>query len=128
MTSKTSLTTHHTPSADLGGTSHTGLSRHHGVLANLAVVGHLNQVIQLHTLVDDGLTHRRTVHTGVGTNLYIVLDHYDTNLRNLIVTSGAGSEAEAVGTNHTTSVDGDIVAQLTSLIDGNVGVNEAFLA
>ena len=75
-------------------------------------MGHLNQVVKFHTLVDDSLTHRRTVHTCVGANLHIVLDHHDADLRNLVVALGVGCEAEAVGTNDTSCMDCNIFSYL----------------
>ena len=84
-------------------------------------MGHLNQVVQFHTLVDDGLTHGRAIYAGVGTNLNIVLDDDGAQLWNLLVALCVGGESESVGTNHGTCMDGDILANLTSVVNSDIG-------
>ena len=128
MSGKSSLSANHTPGTNLGAACQSYLSTHHGVLANLAVVSHLNQVVQLHTLANGGLSHGAAVDTCVGTNLNVILDYYDTNLWNLIVALGVRCKAKAVGTYHATCVYCNIISNLTSLIDGYMGVEQAFLA
>ena len=91
-------------------------------------MSHLNQVVQLYALVDGGLSHGRAVDTCVSANLYVVLNHYDTNLWNLVVALCVRSKSESVGTNHATCVYCNIISKFASLIDGDVGVEQAFFA
>ena len=88
-------------------------------------MSHLNKVVQLDTFVDDGLSHSGTVYTGVGTNLHVILDDDDTQLRNLLIAFLIGCKTETVGTNHATGMDGDIVANLASVVNRYVGVDAA---
>ena len=89
---------------------------------------HLNEVVEFHSLSDDGAAHGGSVDTGVGTNLHVVLNDDDTYLRNLVIALGIGCEAEAVGTDDTSGVYGHVIANLASLIDGDVGVEETAFA
>ena len=118
MSCKSCLTSNHTPTTYLGRTGQTYLSTHHCAFTNLAIMSHLNQIVQFHTLVNNGLSHRRTVNTGVGTNLYVVLYHYDTYLGNLIVTFGIRSKSKSVCTYHAPCVYCNIISHFTPLIDG----------
>ena len=104
------------------------MCRHDGVLADFAVMGHLDKVVELHTLMNNGLSHGRAVDTGIGTNLHIIFDNYNTQLRNLLVTFGVRCETKAVGTNHATGMDGYILANLTTIVDGDVGIDDRTIA
>ena len=73
-------------------------------------MGNLYEVVELYALANIGRTHCRTVYTSVGTNLYIVFDGNDTNLRNLVVTFRTWSESESVGTDYTTGMKRNIIA------------------
>ena len=104
------------------------MSRHHGILANLAIVSHLDKVVELHALMDHGLAHRRAVDTGIGSDLHIVLDDHNANLRNLVVALCVGCKAKAIGTNDTTSMNSDMIAQTAALINGHMWIEQAALA
>ena len=128
VTGKTSLTAYHTPSAYLGATSESCLCRHNGVFTHFAVVSYLNEVVEFDTLVNNGTTHSRAVNTGVGTNLYVVLDDDVSYLRYLVVVVSIRSETEAVSTYHSASMQGYTITYLTTMINSNVGVNGTALA
>ncbi len=104
MTGNADLTTEHTPLAYLGRTGHANLGGHDGVFPYFAVVGHLHQIVQLHSPMHHGATHRSTVNTGIGTDFYIVLNRNDAYLRNLLITFSTGGKAEAICSNHATGV------------------------
>ena len=91
-------------------------------------MGDLDEVVQLDTLVDDGLSHRRAVDAGVGTNLYVVLNDHNAYLGNLLVAFLVGSEAKAVSADHRTGMNGDTVADFCAVIDGDVGIDTASVA
>ena len=101
---------------------------HHGVLADFAVVGHLNQVVQLDALVDDGLSHGRAVNARIGTNLHVVLNDDDAQLWYLVVALRVGCESEAVGTDDASGMDGDVVANLATVVDDHMGIDGAAVA
>ena len=128
MTCKTHLSAKHTPFANLGTAGYTHLRRHHGVGTDVGVVGNLNQVVEFHALANVGRTHGRAVNAGVGTNLHIILDSNDTNLRNLVVSVRTWSEAEAISTDDATCMESYVVAELTAVINGYVRVDEGILA
>ena len=91
-------------------------------------MGHLNQVVELHTLVDDGSSHCGAVYAGVGTYLHIILDDDDSYLWNLGVSVNVWSKAEAVGTNYASCMDGDTITYSAALIDSDVGVEQTVAA
>ena len=128
MSGKTCLSANHTPSTNLGAACQTYLSTHHCVLSNLTIVSHLNQVIQLHALVNGSLSHGAAVDTCIGTYLNVILDHYDTNLWNLIVSLAIRCKTKTVGAYHATCVYCNIISNFASLVNGYVGVEQAFLA
>ena len=128
MTCETHLSAKHTPFANLGTAGYTHLRRHHGVGTDVGVVGNLNQVVELHALANVGRAHGRAVNASVGTNLHIILDGYDTNLRNLVVSIRSWSEAEAISTDDTTCMESHVIAELTAVINGYVRVDEGILA
>ena len=117
------LTCKHAPFAHFRTASHTHLRRHDRVLSHFHIVRNLYEVVKFHTLADDGAAHRRAVNTCVGTNLHIVLDGHDANLRNLFVAFGRRCKAETVGTNHTTSVQDAVVAHFAVVINHRIAVN-----
>ena len=80
----------------LGGTRHASLRSHHRVASYLYIVGNLNQVVQLYTLMDDGGAHRGTVYARIGTDFHIVFDNDDTDLGNLVIAFGGGGKPESV--------------------------------
>ncbi len=128
MTGETSLTAYHTPSTNLCTACQTNLSRHHRVLANFTVVGYLYEIVKLDTLMDNGLPHGRTVNTSVGANLNIVLDNNDAQLWNLLVALLVGSEAKTIGSDDTACVNRNVLAYLTTVVDGNMGIDARAVA
>ena len=99
------------------------MGRHDSVLAYLHIVGYLYEIIQFHSLADDGAAHGGAVDTGVGTYFYVVLNSDNTNLGNLVVTFGIGGKTEAIGADDAACMDCNIITELTTLIDGDVGID-----
>ena len=128
MAGNTHLTAKHTPFAYLCTACYTYLRRHHGVGADVGIVGNLYEVVELYALANIGRTHCRTVYTSVGTNLYIVFDGNDTDLRNLVVSIRTWSKAEAISTDDTTCMKSHVIAELTAVINGYVRADEGILA
>ena len=122
------LTGERAPFAHLRGAGDAHLCAQHGVALDFHVVSHLYQVVNLHTLVDDGGAHRSTIHAGVGAKLHVVLQHGDADLGNLLVAVGRGGEAEAVGAYDAARVQDATVTNLTVVINGAVGIEDAIAA
>ena len=91
-------------------------------------MGNLNQVVELHTLAYIGATHGRAIDASIGTYLHIVFDGDDTNLWNLVVTIRTWSESESIGTDDTSRMQGDIIAETATMVDTYVRVDESILA
>ena len=128
MTGDTYLSAKHTPFAYLGTAGYTHLCRHHCVGTDVGVVGNLNHIVELHALANIGRAHGRAVNASVGTNLHIILDGNDTDLRNLVVSIRTWSEAEAISTDDATCMKSHVIAELTAVINGYVRVDEGILA
>ncbi len=92
------LTRKDTMIADLTTTGYSHLCTEERGLAHFHVMGNLHEVIHLSILANDSRTHHRSVHTSVGSELYIVLDDHITDLRNLTVdTLCIGFKAKTIG-------------------------------
>ena len=122
------LSAEHAPLSHLRASGDARLCGDDGVLANLNVVGHLDEVVEFHTLADDGAAHCGAVDASVGADFHIVFDDNIADLRNLVVSVGGGCESESVGTNHASGMNGHAVAKLATLVDGHMGIDAAVVA
>ena len=68
-------TTNHAALANAGGASNAGAGRNGRIGTNHTVVGDLDEVIELHAILDHGIAERTTVDGGVGPNLHLVANH-----------------------------------------------------
>ena len=104
--------------AHLRRASDTHLCRRDGVLANLYIVTHLNQVVELYALADDCRVGLCAVDTGVCANLHVILDDYIAQLRNLVKRAvGLGHKAKTIGSNDSTCVDDAVCSHLATLVN-----------
>lgn len=108
--------------ADLCGTRDADLRRHTGPLAHHHVVCDLDEIVDLHIVLDFGRAHRSAVDAGIRANFHIVADNHIADLRNLEILTVLGSEAETVGTDDGTCVQDAVVADFTTGIDFDTGV------
>src|SRR6266478_8483670 len=98
------------------------------VLAHVAVVPDLHQVVDLGAAAHDRLAQGRAVDRGVGPDLDVVLDAQAAHLRDLAMGLSVEGVAEAVGTQHRSGVDDDPVADAHVLADHDVGMQAHVLA
>ena len=71
--------------AYLGRAGNAYLCCHYGVRTYLYVVCYLYKVVEFNTSTYDGSTHRSTVDSSIGTQLYIVFENNDAYLGYLFV-------------------------------------------
>src|SRR5690606_2078282 len=86
--------------ADHGAAGHTDAGGHRGICADVTVMGDLNLIVQLDTVLDHGIGKRATVYRGVRADLDVVADAYPAHLGNLDPDSVLVGEAEAIRADH----------------------------
>ena len=127
MSTHSHLSSKHTPFANLRSSCHTYLSRHHRVGTHIHVVRYLHEVVELHAVTNNRGSHGRAVHTSVGTYFHIILNGYDSNLRNLLVAISRRSKTKSIGTNHNTCMKCDSRTQLAIVVNRHVRIDGAIL-
>ena len=104
---KSYLASEHAACTNFGGTRHACLGSHNGVLADFDIVRYLHQVVEFHATGYVCAAHCGTVDGGVGTDLDIVIDLYDSYLFDLVVMSLAvGANPKPSAPTHGTRMDG----------------------
>ena len=92
--------------ADARAAGHAGEGGHRSPPADSHVVGDLDQVVELHAVLDHGIAERAAVDAGVGADLHVVADAHGPQLLDLhVAVLAARREAEAVGANDGAAVD-----------------------
>ena len=103
---------------DLGGACDAGLAGHNGMLPYLDIVGYHTEIVYLDSVVNDGRTHRRTVHSRTGAYLDIIAYQNVASLGNLGVTAfSIRCKTESVRT------DDGICVQDATFADYAAGIN-----
>jgi hypothetical protein len=113
--------------ADLRASRNARLSGDDGILSNNHIVGDLNQVVYLRAATDNGSPQRRPVYGSIGPNLHIILDHHDSNLRDLDALSPLSGIAKAVGTDDDASMENGPVTYSATLTYRNSMMKNAVL-
>ena len=90
------LSAEHTVFANLDRSGDAHLGCHDGILADLHVVGDLHQIVQFHSLVDNGRIHYGPVDGRVGPYLHIVFQYDIPQLRDFLIVFSFGGKAESV--------------------------------
>ena len=115
--------------ADLTTTGYSYLCTEERGLAHFHVMGYLDEVIHLGILANDSRTHHRSVHTGVCSKLYIVLDDHITDLRDLTVdTLCIGLKAKTIGSDYHAAMQDTLLADLAVRIDLHARIEDRTVA
>ena len=104
------------------------LSAEDAVSPDLAIMAHLDQIVQLAARTDHGRAKRCPVDRGVGADFHIILNHHLPDLGNLLLLAVQEQEAKAVRADHHSAVDDDPAADHAVLIDSHLRVKPAGLA
>src|SRR3546814_3877185 len=83
MSHDTNLAADHGVSADLSASGYPGLGSNDRVFSYFHIVGHLDQIVQLHTFANNGSAHCGPVNGIIGANLHIVFNNHISNLAHL---------------------------------------------
>ena len=128
MSCNTHLPAEHTPFPDFSRTGYAYLSGHHRVFPDFYVMGNLDQIIQLDSSAYERRSHRRTIHTSIGTDFHVVFYGYDTDLRNFVVAVLGRCKTEAVRTDYATCMQNDAIADFAIVIYRNIGIQYTVFA
>src|SRR5262249_14440684 len=109
-------------------TRETGLRSHDHVLADAAVVTHMNHIGELGAFDDRGYTQRGAVHARVGSDLDKIADLHAPDLRKLVPASILHRVAKAVRTDDTAGVKNAAAAHVAVVVDRDIGMQYAALA
>src|SRR5437867_4506937 len=99
-----------------------GLCRDDGILTDLHVVGHHDEIIDLHAASHDGRSQRAAVDRRVGADLDVVLDDHAADLGNLPMGRAVPGESEPVGAQHGAGVNDHPAAHTNAVADDDMGV------
>src|SRR3546814_14863042 len=101
MSHDTNLAADHGVSADLSASGYPGLGSNDRVFSYFHIVGHLDQIVQLHTFANNGSAHCGPVNGIIGANLNIVFNNHISNLAHLgIRTIRLRRKSKAIAANH----------------------------
>lgn len=115
--------------ADLRGTGDSTLGGHHGVVADLDIVGYLAKIVDLDPVADDRGFHLGLVDRRAGADLDIVADDDIADVLDLLPCAvRERGVAETVGADDGVGVDDHIVADDHSRIDDDPRIDDAMRA
>ena len=105
-----------------------GLRGDNDILADLAIVPDVNQVIDLRSAPDSGLIEGAAIDGRIRPNFHIIFNDQLSNLRKLLVMArlAIAYVTEAIATQHRPGMYDDAIAQLRSRIDCDVRINLTF--
>src|SRR5262249_29904746 len=89
------------------------------------VVRDLNEIVDLGALLDPSSTKARAVNCCVGTDLYIIVDLNNSQLRHFFLLALFDLETETVGSDHRSAMNDDARANAATLSDCNARINHA---
>ena len=118
-------TAHRAMFPDDGAASHPGTPCQGAVGTNANVVSDLHQVVDLHTVFNDCVVQRATVHTGIGTQFNVIANAHGTQLLDFGPGPAVWGEAKTIGTHHHTWVKNAAVTHHAPMPDGDTGVEMA---
>src|SRR5690606_25502467 len=109
-----SLPTNHHTLTYLGTTADARLSGHYCATTNFYIVGNLNKIVHLHSFPDNSRAYRCPVNSTVSSYLYIILNHYISNLGYFGKTTiSLRCKSEAIASYDGSSMNGYIITDNT---------------
>src|SRR5258705_227816 len=94
---KANLSTNHRVVFNHHTAADTRLGSDHHALTNVAVVTHVNHVVQFGTAADTSTTESRAIHARVGSELDVVFNDHAADLRKLVVAHVISHIAKTIG-------------------------------
>jgi hypothetical protein len=103
-------------------------SSQHGTGADVAVVSHLYQIVDLAAIADYRIVQRAAIDGRIGANLDIVADGHRTDLRNLDPVLALRRETEAIGTDNRTGMNNHPLTDPATVVDGDIRIQDPAVA
>src|ERR1700690_2967370 len=115
------------PVADRAAPGNSNLSDEKAVLAKRHVVGNLHKVIDLGSLLNDGVAKGSSVNRTISADLHIIFYDHSAHLGNLVVTSAVGHKPEAIAAEHGSGIDDHPLADPDVLADAHIRMNDGVI-
>ncbi len=128
MPGQAGLSRHDDVVTELRRSGDAGLRDDQTVLADANVVCDLHEVVDLRALADHGFAECAPVDGRIRSDLDIVFDPYDSDLRNLAMPSAHDNESVAVGPDHHAAVHNASASDLRAVVDRDVRVDDRVAA
>src|SRR6188474_1754204 len=122
MVSKPDLTANHRVILDHHAATDPRLRRDHDALANVAVVTHVNHVVELRATTDARATQRSAVNARVRADLDVIFNHYGTNLRKLLITEIVTHVTKTISAQTNAGMQYHAMSDCDSIVQNNVRV------
>src|SRR5258705_10708177 len=106
----------------------TRLGSDHHALTNVAVVTHVNHVVQFGAAADSSATESRSIHARVGSQLDVVFNDHGADLRKLVVAHVISHIAKTIGPNTYANVENHAVADRDSVIQNYVAMENTSIS
>src|SRR5882724_12395322 len=105
-----------------------GLRGNHYALSDVAVVSHMDHIVELRSFTNSRTTERAPIDSRVRAQLDVVFDNYCANLRKLVMTHVPANITKAVGANDNARVQNDSVTDCHAVFNENIRMDNAVRA
>ena len=122
------LAAHQNPFPNDGASRYAALGRHDRVLTDFDVVRDVDQIVELDTTADECPSECASINGGVGTDLDVIFDDDDPNVREFDEFAFAACVAEPIGANDRAGVNDDVRAYERTFSYDRVGPYTAVVA
>src|SRR5258705_11375975 len=125
---KANLSTNHRVVFNNHTAADTRLGNAHHSLTNVAVVTHVNHVVQFGAGADTSATESRAIHARIGSELDIVFNDHGADLRKLVAAHVISHIAKTIGPNTNANVENHAVADRDSVIQNYVAMENTSIS
>src|SRR5213075_3078695 len=105
--------------------TNTCLRRNHNPLADVAVMAHVHQVVELGSATDARLAQGSAIDTGVSAEFDVVFNHHGSDLRKLVITHVAANITEAVSSDANARMQNDAIAYADTVVENDIWMQDA---
>src|SRR4051794_1414917 len=127
MITKTDLPTNHRISFDHDTATNSRLRSNHHAFANVAVVSHMDHVVELRPTSDARAPERRTIHARVRANLDIIFNHHRADLRKLLITKIVSHIPKPIRTKTNTGMQYHAMAERNIVVKNNIRMQHTII-
>jgi hypothetical protein len=114
--------------ADCDSTRKSSLRRNHDMVSDLAIVGDVDHVVELHSVADDGGAQCRPINACVGSDFDVIANLDVPDLWELMPNPIGRNEPKSVSSDHSSRVDDRSIANRHAVIQGHARMKGAAFA